>query len=440
MSAGPRVLYLDLVGGVAGDMLMAALLDAGASFEAVQAAVNALGLEGIELRLNEVSPAGLRALQLDVMVGGVLADSVPVPGGHDHLVLDAHDHDHGHPHDHGHGHDHSHDHDHGHHHGHRPYREVRDLIQGAALAARVKDRAQDTFRRLAEAEALAHGLALEDVVFHEVGADDAIVDIVGVCAAIESLQLARIVVSPPPLGRGLTRGGHGPIPLPGPATLHLLKGVPTAQTALVGETVTPTGAALITALADAFGDAPSMILESVGVGAGHKTWPDRPNVVRALVGRAVADSATASMEDCVIEANLDDLSPELLSDLEAALFAAGALDVWMTPIHMKKGRPGITVSALARRTLQAVLTEAFMNHSSTLGVRVLQVGRLRADRRMQTVQTPYGEVRVKRAPRSLGSDLVAPEHDDCARLAAAAAVPVRVVYEAALKAAWAQDV
>lgn len=434
-----RILYLDLVGGVAGDMLLAALLDLGVDIELVRDAIKVLGLKGVELVSREVSPAGLRALQLDVMVQGVLADSEPVPGGHDHLVLEE-DQSHTQSHTHGHSHDHGHTHDHGHS-AHRPYSEIRDLIAGAGLSEGVKSKALDTFRRLAEAEALAHGLPLEQVVFHEVGADDAIVDIVGVCAAMDALDLSQIVVSPPPLGSGLTMGGHGPIPLPGPATLHLLKGVPTAHTHLVGETVTPTGAALVTAFADRFGSAPAMVLASVGVGAGHKNWPDRPNIVRALLGtEPEAEARSESSEDCVVEANLDDMSAELIADLQTALFAAGALDVWLTPIQMKKGRPGTMVSALGGRSLRGVLADTFMAHSTTLGVRITEVARIRAERRMQTVATAYGKVRIKRAPRAHGPDLAAPEHDDCAAAAAAAGVPVRVVYEAALKAAWTQDV
>jgi uncharacterized protein (TIGR00299 family) protein len=432
-----RILYLDLVGGAAGDMLLGALLDAGAPLEAVRAAVRALGLTGVEVVTREASPAGLRALGVDVMVGGVLADSAPVPGGHDHLVVDAHHHHH---HEHAH-HDHEHPHEHRHAHGHRPYTEIRRLLAQADLPPRVVARAQDTFRRLAEAEGQAHGVALDDVVFHEVGADDAITDIVGVCVALEALAVDRVVVSPVPLGRGLTHGAHGPIPLPGPATLHLLKGVPTELTALRGETVTPTGAALLTALADAFGPAPAMVIEAVGVGAGHKSWPDRPNVVRALVGSGVSGPRLEEVaEDSVIEANLDDMPPEQLVDLEAALFQAGAIDVWRTPILMKKGRMGVLVSALTRRVLERVVAEAFLTHSTTLGVRVTPVTRIRAERRVDTVQTAYGPVRVKRAPRGAGPALVAPEHDDCAARAGEAKVPVRAVYEAALKAAWAEDV
>lgn len=422
-----RVLYLDLVGGAAGDMLLAALLDAGADEAAVRGAIDVLGLSEVELRTQEVHPAGLRARQVDVMIRGVLADTEVAPDGMDHLVDPAH-------------HDHDHDHHHHHAHGHRPYTAVRDLLAQADLPTEVRSRAQDVFRRLAEAEGLAHGVPLDEVVFHEVGADDALVDIVGVCAAAHALRLDRVVVSPVPLGRGLTRGAHGPIPLPGPATLHLLTGCPTASVPLVGETVTPTGAALLASLADEFGAIPAFTLESVGVGAGHKQWPDRPNVVRALVGAAADGPAAAAAEDCVVEANLDDMSPELVADLQRALFEAGAFDVWSTPVQMKKGRLGVMVSALVRRTLVDAAAEVFFGHSTTLGVRVADVVRRRADRALETVTTPYGAIAVKRSPRPNGPDLVAPEHDACAAAAEAAGVPVRVVYEAALKAAWGASV
>ena len=301
----------------------------------------------------------------------------------------------------------------------------------------MKALASAAFARLGEAESRAHGVPLEEVEFHEVGSDDAITDVVGVAAALEALAIDEVVVSPVPLGRGLTRGAHGPIPLPGPAVLHLLAGVPVEETPLRGETVTPTGAALLTAMADRFGPVPSFSLEAVGVGAGHRSWPDRPNVVRAILGRQVREAAAVSEEDCVLEANLDDMSPELLPELERALFEAGSFDVWTAPIHMKKGRTGVLVSALARRTLTDVVAAAFFTHSTTLGLRVTPVTRLRAPREMREVVTPHGTVRVKLGPRPEGPPLVAPEHDDCARVARERGLPLRVVYEAALRAAWA---
>ncbi|MEO1337457.1 MAG: LarC family nickel insertion protein, partial [Myxococcota bacterium] len=252
-----RILYFDLVGGAAGDMVLAALLDLGASLDTVKAAWAKVGLDRVTAKVVPVDPAGLRALSLDVFVDGQLADA-DVPEGSSMAVAPPHEHDADHRHahhDHGHAH---HDHDDSHaHHGHRPYAAIRALLAEADLPKPVIDRAQDAFWRLAEAEGKAHGIDPAEVVFHEVGSDDAIADILGVATAWHELAIDRVVVSPFPLGHGLTRGGHGPIPLPGPATLHLLEGAPTVGVPLNGETVTPTGAAVLTSLADAYGLSPA---------------------------------------------------------------------------------------------------------------------------------------------------------------------------------------
>jgi uncharacterized protein (TIGR00299 family) protein len=319
--------------------------------------------------------------------------------------------------------------------GHRPYRDIRAMLERAELPARTRTLALTAFRHLAEAEALAHGVDVEDVEFHEVGADDAIADIVGVACALEELAPDEVIVSPVPVARGLTRGGHGPIPLPGPATLHILTGVPLAETPLRGELVTPTGAALLRAAATRFGAIPSMIIEHVGVGAGHKSWPDRPNVVRALLGRLTTSDVWQTDHECVVEANVDDMPPQHFAELERALFSLGAADVWLTPIHMKKGRPAVMVSALVARELLDAATHAFFTHSTTLGVRVTRVERRRAAREMVEVPTPYGAVRIKRAPSAEGRARLMPEHDDCAARAEAHGVALRVVWEAALAAA-----
>lgn len=395
-----RVLYLDLVGGAAGDMLMAALVDAGASLDRVREAVAAVGIDvAIDSRVDH--PAGLRAMGIDVVV----------------------------PHHHIHEHEHE-----DHHHHHRPYRLIREKIEAAeGLPAGVRAMALQVFHRLAVAEGEAHGVAPDDVEFHEVGSDDAIADIIGVATALHELAFDEVVVSPVPVARGLTVGAHGPIPLPGPATLSLLLGAPLVQTPLEGETVTPTGAALLMTIADRFGPIPSMTLEVVGVGGGRRTWPDRPNIVRALIGVAAA-GAEPSADDVVVEANLDDMTPEHVAELEAQLRATGAHDVWSTAIRMKKGRGGVLVSALVRRTELDAVSTTFFTHSTTLGVRATPVTRVRAERHVETVQTEYGEVRVKVSRRPVGPPLVMPEHDDCARLAAEARVPIRLVHDTALRA------
>ena len=431
-----RTLYFDLVGGAAGDMIVASMLDLGASLDRIRDAWARVGLDRVTAEVRSVDPAGLRALSLDVRIDGLLADvETNATVGHDrgvrpHRAHEPHHHDHG-------SHHHHHDDHPPHHHGHRSYRTIVELLAGADLPPPVVRLAQDTFRRLAEAESHAHGVPIDEVMFHEVGADDAIADILGAAVALHDLNVDRVVVSPFPLGRGVVQGGHGPIPLPGPATLHLLTGAPTVGTDLVGETVTPTGAAVLMAMADGFGAAPAMIVRATGTGAGHKRWPDRPNVVRAVLGEATCGHARDD-EDVVVEANVDDMRPEDLGPLLDALFEAGAADAWAAPLYMKKGRPGLKVSALVRRSLEPAIVEAFMVHSPTLGVRVHDVRRFRAERRMSSVRTDYGEVRVKVAPRPDGTTLVAPEFDDCVARAKAAGVSARRIYEAALRAAWAQ--
>jgi uncharacterized protein (TIGR00299 family) protein len=430
-----RRLYLDLVGGAAGDMILAALLDLGAPLARVREALDAVGLADVSLATREVAPAGLRALRLDVTVRGTPADSGPPPTATDG---DHHPHDHDHDH-HDHAHDHHHPHDHAHHdHAHRPYRVIAQTLRDARpLGERTRAIALDAFRRLAEAEGAVHGVPPDEVWFHEVGSDDAIADIVGTAAAIEALGIDELRASAVPLGRGLTRGAHGPVPLPGPATLHLLAAVhaPLAETPLRGETVTPTGAALIAALVSDFGPIPAMSLERIGAGAGHKDWPDRPNIVRALLGTC-APLPQPSGEDVVLESNIDDMSPAHLAALTKALFAAGAADVWSTPIQMKKGRLASQVSALSSESSLMAVAAAFTAHSTTLGIRVSRVQRIRTDRRIETVETPYGQVRVKIGDRPSGPPLVMPEFDDCERLAESAGVPVRAVFEAAQRAAW----
>ncbi len=430
-----KVLYLDLVGGAAGDMLMASLVDAGASLDRIRAVIRGLGLEQVEIHTKLARPAGLRARQIDVIIRGELADkeylpaeaaeeaeahalkitgvvSTPKPGPAAHAQ--AHDHDHG---------------------PHRAYLDIRAQLEAAPLSERTRAIALAAFHHLALAEAAAHGVPLEQVTFHEVGADDAITDVVGVATAVEELAPDQIVVSPVPVARGLTRGAHGPIPLPAPATLHILTGVPLVETPLRGELVTPTGAALLKALATRFGPIPSMTVEAIGVGAGHKSWPDRPNVVRALVGHADDRVAWATDHECVVETNLDDMNPQHLAALEQALFTAGALDVWSAAIHMKKGRPAVQVSALVPRALLDAITHTFFAHSTTLGVRVMPVERRRAERALVEVETPFGTVRVKRSPGGPGVVRWMPEHDDVAARAEAHGVAQRVVWEAALRGA-----
>jgi uncharacterized protein (TIGR00299 family) protein len=318
---------------------------------------------------------------------------------------------------------------------HRTLKDVRELIDGADLPARARDRAHEAFRRLAEAEARVHGTEPDQVHFHEVGALDAVADICGVALALEDLGIDRVVASPVPAPRGLASGSHGPMPVPPPATLEILKGTgaPLYGVEVDVELVTPTGAALLATLADDFGPLPEMRLDAIGYGAGTREIDRMPNVVRVLVGEEVRTPAYAMVS--LIETNLDDLSPELVPDAAEASFAAGALDVWATPVQMKKGRPGIVLSALARPADERCVAEALLRETSTLGLRITQLRRWELDRDERTVEVAGEQVRVK-VGRLDGEVLnVAPEHDDCVAVAARTGQSVKSVWAAAFAAA-----
>lgn len=309
-------LYIDCIGGVAGDMLLSALIDAGASLDAVNAELSKLGVPGLKVVTDRVTRHALDCCHLTVVW--------------DQAENDDHD-------------DH-HDHE-GHGQAHRPYVYIRDLITRAALAPRVEARALKAFELLAIAEGRIHGIAPDDVNFHEVGSEDSIADVVGVAVALELLGVDEVRCSPLPLGRGFVRSAHGMLPLPAPATLELLKGIPTEGVDIEKELVTPTGAALVAAISSSFGGYPSFATTAIGYGAGGRDLPQRPNVVRVVVGESTTGSSPSarSSEVIVLETNLDDCSPELIPDAAAAAMRAGALDVWTTPTLMKKGRPGFVL-------------------------------------------------------------------------------------------------
>jgi uncharacterized protein (TIGR00299 family) protein len=385
-----RLLYIDCVAGAAGDMLLAALLDAGASHDRVSAALEALPVSEVELQLSETERGGVRAAHVDVIAPAVEE--------------------------------------------HRTWNDVRQVIDAADLPERVRERAHDAFRRLAEAEARVHGTTPDEVRFHEVGALDAIADICGVALAIEDLGVDRVAVSPLPVPRGFIDGAHGRLPLPAPATLEILKerSAPLYGMDVDAELVTPTGAALLATLAGEFGPLPEMRLESIGYGAGTREIDSLPNLVRVLLGEQIAGSARAPVS--LIETNLDDLSPELVPDAIDACFAAGALDVWVTPVQMKKGRPGIVLSALARPAQERPVAEALLKETSTLGLRISELHRWELDRDERIVEVAGEHVRVKIGRLDGQVINIAPEHDDCAAVAARKGVSVKSVWAAAFAA------
>jgi uncharacterized protein (TIGR00299 family) protein len=407
VSAGEKILWLDATAGASGDMILGALVDCGAPFVVVKRAVAGLGLRGVRLARRAVVRAAVAATKIDVLVPGTKHDDHHVHtrrGGH------------------GHG---------------RTLSDIRKIVALAPIDSSIRDRALVIFRRLVEAEGEAHGVAAGKVHLHEAGAADAIADVVGACAALHALAPDRIVVSPLTTGSGTVACAHGLYPVPGPATSLLLRGAPLTGIEAMGERLTPTGAAILTSIANAYGGPPGMTLTRVGHGAGAREYPERPNVVRALLGqspsagRAVA-SQTAQV--VVVEFTVDDATPQLLAYATGRLFAAGALDVHITPVQMKKGRAGHGVTVLARPEDQDAVTRAVLTETTTLGLRIRREERIELDRAIERIATPYGVIRVK-VGRLDGTEVHAtPEYDDCAAAAVKHRVSLLAVQQAALVA------
>ncbi len=409
-----RTAWFHCFAGTAGDMTMASLVHAGADPAAVADILGGLPLDGYALAFEPVLRCGIAATQAHVAV----------LGEHDHALLDRHDHGH----DHGHGHDHSHDR------GHRPYAAIRELIDAADLPPRVRDRAQRTFRLLAEVEGAMHRTDPDDVEFHEVGAVDAIVDIVGVCAALEVLGIDRIVCSPITVGQGMVHAAHGDLPNPAPAVVELLarRGAPSRGIADNKELATPTGVALMAALADEFGPMPALAVQSVGYGAGTADIPGRPNVVQVVVGVEAERPVTPDPGQPVqlFETNVDDATGEVIAHAIAALLAAGAHDAWATPIVMKKGRPAHTVHALCDPAVASAVSAVLVRETGSLGLRGSQLQRWPQHRAEHTVTVDGQVIGVK-----VTAGRMKIEHDDAARAAAALGLPLRDVLRRATEVA-----
>ncbi len=384
-----RLAYLDCVGGLAGDMLLAALLDAGADEAILRALPGRLGLDGVEVVVTRQERHAIGALHVDIRTG-----------------------------------DETHQ---------RSWHAIRGLLEDADLDEQVRARSIAAFQRLAEAEGAMHGVPAEEVELHELGAVDTLMDICGVVALLSDLGVEEVRCSPLPAARGTTRAAHGVLPLPAPATLELLKGVPLVGVEGEGELVTPTGATLAVTLASGFGPLPALTLDRIGYGAGTMDTPERPNVVRVLIGEAAAAGPPA--EVALLETNLDDLVPELVPDAVERCLAAGALDVWTVPAQMKKGRPGIVLSALARPGAEAAVAQAIFEETSALGVRVGRLRRWELEREERVVAVDGEEIRVKLGRLDGRVVNVAPEHDDCAAAARRLGRPVKSVWVAALAAA-----
>jgi uncharacterized protein (TIGR00299 family) protein len=306
-------------------------------------------------------------------------------------------------------------------------------VTSAALAPRTRERALAALERLAGAESSIHGVPVEELVLHEVGGADTLVDVVGAFALLDALAIDDLVCSPIPYARGVIETAHGAIPGPGPAVLALLEGCPVVGVEAEAELVTPTGAAIVATASSSFGECPPITLERVGYGAGARELRSRPNLLRVALGTRASAPGTA--EVVLLEANLDDLVPELVPDVAEACRAAGALDVWTLPVQMKKGRPGVVVSAIARPEAEGAVARALLVHSTTLGVRATPLRRYELERAAREVSVAGHPVRVKVGILDGREVNVAPEHDDCAEVAAATGLPVKQVWAKALAAA-----
>ncbi|HEX7879911.1 MAG TPA: nickel pincer cofactor biosynthesis protein LarC [Candidatus Eisenbacteria bacterium] len=427
-----RHLHFEQVGGVSGDMLLGALVGLGVDPGSLESALRSLGLPGLSLRVRAVERNGAPATRVEVLIDGRPADP------HDH----GHAHGHAHSHDaHSHGHAHSHDtHSHGqaHSHEHRRLRDIEAMIDASSLPDAVRRDSLAIFRRLAEAEAAVHGTSVEEVHFHEVGAVDSIADVVGAVWSIHHLEVDRVTGGPFVLGRGEVAMAHGRWPVPAPATVRLIEGLPVRFVDLEGETVTPTGAAVLSSLATFVLDLPVMTLERSSAGAGGREWPDRPNILRAFLGvtEKQAPVAGTRMETiAVLGTQIDDMTPQGIADLADRLMEAGALDVTVTPLLMKKGRPGFGLSVYSSVREAGRMATLLLTVSSTLGVRVRMEERHVLARRVITVATRWGPVRVKVTHRPDGTIEGHPEFDDCQEISHRAHKSLHYVVEEARRAA-----
>lgn len=382
-----RVLWLEPVGGIAGDMFLAAALDLGVSQRELEAQLHSLEVPGWRLELSKAERHAIVGTHVNVVV------TEPEDG-----------------------------------HAHRSWKDIDALITRSKLSGTAKLRALQVFRLIGEVEAQIHGTTLEEIHFHEVGAVDSIVDICGAAVALDLLGNPKVYSSPPPLGSGTIRIAHGVVPVPVPATLALLKDVPVRFEGL-GELTTPTGAALLKAFATV-AQPPELVVERIGYGVGTKDWKDRANVLRMSVGR-VTQAATGLT---VLECNLDDCSPQVLGAVVELLMSRGALDAWIAPVVMKKGRPGHLLGVLSDGEHRAALVETLLTETTTLGVREHAVSRTALERRHETVQTRWGPVRVKLGLRGDAVLNATPEFEDCRAIAAQAKVPLKDVQAAALTA------
>jgi uncharacterized protein (TIGR00299 family) protein len=476
-----RIAYLECFSGISGDMFLGALIDAGVPPEVFTRTVEALGVDA-RLEISRVDRSGISATKLDVIAAGekelpreefweealstqesALSPAKPSSAAHAHdhgqehahahsHSHDSHSHDHEHSHSHGaeashdhshspsHEHDHSHSNEHHHHsghtHAHRGLKEIRQIIQTADISQSAKDRAIRIFESLGAAEARVHNTDIEKIHFHEVGAIDAIVDIVCASVGAEVLGVDEWICSPLNVGGGTVVCAHGAFPIPAPATLELLKNAPVYSGEIQKELVTPTGAAIVRVLASRFSQFPTMKTEKIGYGAGTRNFKNSPNVLRLTVGETTAaqqESPFPVEEITVLEANVDDMTPQVFGYVMEQALQNGALDAFGTPVQMKKSRPGMLMTVLCRTEDSQRLTKFILSETTTLGVRMRRESRAALTRRHVSVSTKWGEVRMKLANLNGSISNYAPEYEDCRQIAKEKKVPLKTVMQEAIK-------
>jgi len=382
-----KIAYGDLIGGISGDMFVAAMIDLGLPLSKLKAELKKIPTLKFDLKVSKKTVHAVRAAQFQVICPR--------------------------------------------HEPPRSWQQIRRLLERSKLAAPVKSTTIDIFTRLAQAEAKVHGVTVDYVHFHEVGATDSIVDIVAAAIGVRELAIDQLHFSRIPLGRGLTRSQHGPLPVPGPATMELLKGLPTFGIDLESETVTPTGAALLTALGSSFGNQPAMTIDKIGYGTGQKEFPNRPNLLRLAIG---ANAANLQHEEMlVIETNIDDMNPQHFDHVMERLFAAGARDVFLAPIQMKKNRPATLLTVVCEIAQRDRLAAVILQETTTIGVRYYPVNRILLARAAKKVKTRFGEVTVKIVTEPNGRQRATPEYDDLKRIAATQRISLKTIHDEAMR-------
>jgi uncharacterized protein (TIGR00299 family) protein len=454
-----RVLFLDCFSGISGDMTVGALADLGVKPSAFEWELSKLDLGDFHMHFERRASQHITGIKFDIHEGATHREKAEGKRlkakeeghpAHEHGHTCKGEHDHGHSHEHGHHchdeHSHEHKHEHGCGHGHahahehgRSHAEIRDLIQKSGLSEFVKTRALSIFHRIAVAEGKIHGVPPEKVEFHEVGALDSIADVVLVCAGIEALGVEKIFVSPLVEGSGWIDCAHGKFPIPAPATLEILTGVPLLQIGEPYEFITPTGAAILAEFGAKFGPMPRITIEKIGYGLGTRQLPNRPNALRAVLGEFADTNETPDgyETDTVtrIETNLDDLSPEITGAVMERLLAAGALDVFFTPVQMKKNRPALQLSVLCERGDVSKIAALIFAETTAFGVRMEEVRRLKLARKFEKVKTPHGEITVKLGLKNGEVIQVAPEFESVRAASEKSGRPLREVFDAARNAA-----